>query len=68
MGPQVYQPKFGPDYKVSFSSSIGLLAGAIASISVTWYLVAKRDRKRREEGLPEIEADTREADVSEVKA
>ncbi len=46
MGPQVYQPKFGPNYKVSFSCSIGLLAGAIASISVTWYLVAKQDRAR----------------------
>lgn len=53
VGPQVYQPKFGPDYKVSFSCSIGLLAGAIASISVTWYLVAKRDRRNRLKGLTE---------------
>ena len=46
VGPQVYQPKFGPKYKVSFSCSIGLLAGAIISISATWYLVAKRDRSK----------------------
>ena len=46
VGPQVYQPKFGPDYKVSFCCSIGLLVGAIASISVTWFLVAKRDRAK----------------------
>lgn len=45
VGPQVYQPKFGPDYKVSFSCSIGLLAGAIMSISATWYLVSKKDRR-----------------------
>ena len=43
----MYQPKFGPKYKVSFSCSIGLLAGAIASISATWYLVAKRDKASR---------------------
>jgi len=47
VGPQVYQPKFGPGYKVSFCCSIGLLAGAIASISATWYLVAKKDRSRQ---------------------
>ena len=29
LGPQVYRPKFGPSYKVSYSVSIGLLAGAI---------------------------------------
>ena len=42
----MYQPKFGPKYTVSFSCSIGLLAGAIASISATWYLVAKKDKAR----------------------
>lgn len=43
VGPQVYQSKFGPTYKVSYSISIGLLVGAIASIGVTWYLIRKRD-------------------------
>ena len=47
VGPQVYQPKFGPNYKVSFACSIGLLSGAIASIAATWYLVAKKDRSRQ---------------------
>lgn len=46
VGPQVYQSRFGPRYKTSFEASIGLLAGAIASIAVTWYLVAKRDRSK----------------------
>lgn len=49
VGPQVYQPKFGPRYRVSFSCSIGLLAGAIASIAATWYLVARKDRSRQTE-------------------
>lgn len=43
VGPQVYQSKFGPTYRVSFAVSIGLLAGAIASIAATWLLVKKRD-------------------------
>ena len=63
VGPQVYQPKFGPDYKVSFSCSIGLLAGAIASICATWYLVAKRDRKTALEGVEDSERNDREVVV-----
>ena len=47
VGPQVYQSKFGPRYKVSFCVSIGMLVGAIVSISVTWYLVNKKDQQRR---------------------
>lgn len=46
--------RFGPTYKVSFSASIGLLAGAILSIAATWYLVSKQDRRdqlREEEEL-----------------
>lgn len=49
VGPQVYQSKFGPSYKVSFAASIGLLAGAVSSIGLTWFLVRRRDaRKERE--------------------
>ena len=52
LGPQVYQPKFGPSYKVSYSVSIGLLAGAIVSIAATWYLVAKKDRAQSKPHSP----------------
>jgi len=48
IGPEVYQSKFGPTYKVSFSASIGLLVGAIAAILSTWYLVRRQDRARAE--------------------
>lgn len=53
VGPQIYQEKFGPDYKVSFSCSIGLIAGAIASIAVTWFIVARRDRAGFKEAVAE---------------
>ncbi|KXT13092.1 hypothetical protein AC579_2146 [Pseudocercospora musae] len=43
VGPQVYQSKFGPTYRVSYSISIGLLFGAVASVGMTWYLIRKRD-------------------------
>ncbi|KAK5106595.1 hypothetical protein LTS08_000716 [Lithohypha guttulata] len=43
VGPEVYQSKFGPMYRVSFSVSIGMLVGAILVISATWYLVRRRD-------------------------
>lgn len=45
VGPQIYNLKFGPTYKVSYCVSIGLLAGTIASILVTWYTVARADRR-----------------------
>ncbi|KAF2169082.1 hypothetical protein M409DRAFT_65369 [Zasmidium cellare ATCC 36951] len=45
VGPQVFQSRFGPTYKVSYSVSIGLLAGAIVSIAASWYLVRKQDRR-----------------------
>lgn len=44
VGPQVYQSKFGPGYKIPYAISIALLAGAIASIGITWWLVGKRDK------------------------
>ena len=48
IGPLVYQPKFGPTYKVSFSASIGLVSTAIIFICITWYIIAKRDREERD--------------------
>jgi hypothetical protein len=44
-GPQIYQPKFGPTYRVSFSCSIGLLSGTLLAVSTTWFFVAREDRK-----------------------
>ena len=47
VGPQVYQSRFGPEYRVSYATSIGLLVGAVAMIAGTWWLV--RRRKKSEE-------------------
>ncbi|KAK4500084.1 hypothetical protein PRZ48_008270 [Zasmidium cellare] len=47
VGPQVFQSRFGPTYKVSYSASIGLLVGAILSIAASWYLVRKQDRREK---------------------
>lgn len=45
-GPQVYQTKFGPSYKVSYCTSIGLLAVTVLTICLTWFLVHKSDKQR----------------------
>ncbi|KAL1846979.1 hypothetical protein Daus18300_014083 [Diaporthe australafricana] len=45
VGPQVYQPKFGPSYKVSYSTSIGLLTVTVAMIGLTWFLVHRQDKR-----------------------
>ncbi|KAK1852293.1 high-affinity nicotinic acid transporter [Colletotrichum chrysophilum] len=43
VGPQIYQPKFGPSYRISYSCSIGLLCGTLLSVSSAWFFVAKED-------------------------
>lgn len=45
-GPQVYQTRFGPTYRVSYSVSIGLLTTTVATICVTWFLVDREDKRR----------------------
>ncbi|KAK7736520.1 hypothetical protein SLS53_006951 [Cytospora paraplurivora] len=45
IGPQVYQSRFGPSYKVSFSTCVGLLSVTVASIGLTWFLVHRGDIK-----------------------
>ncbi|KAK0386856.1 hypothetical protein NLU13_5169 [Sarocladium strictum] len=53
-GPQIYQAKFGPTYRVSFSTSIGLLVCTVVSVITTWFFVKRGDRKRAlEENGPE---------------
>ncbi|KAK2031773.1 high-affinity nicotinic acid transporter [Colletotrichum zoysiae] len=47
VGPQIYQPKFGPTYRVSYSCSIGLLCGTLLAVSVAWLLVARQDHDER---------------------
>lgn len=46
VGPQIYQPKFGPTYRVSFSTSIGLLSCTVISVAVTWWFVVRGDKQR----------------------
>ena len=59
VGPQLYQSKFGPTYRVSYGSSIGILSATMTAIAVTWYLVRKGDRKRaRLEGVVPVERDS----------
>ncbi|KAF4884651.1 MFS transporter prlL [Colletotrichum fructicola] len=45
VGPQIYQPKFGPSYRISYSCSIGLLCGTLLAVSSAWFFVTKEDKK-----------------------
>ncbi|KAK2007942.1 high-affinity nicotinic acid transporter [Colletotrichum eremochloae] len=47
VGPQIYQPKFGPTYHVSYSCSIGLLCGTLLAVSVAWLFVSRQDRAEK---------------------
>ncbi|KAH7115130.1 major facilitator superfamily domain-containing protein [Dendryphion nanum] len=52
VGPQIYQPKFGPTYRVSYICSIALLSTCLGAVLTSWFFV-KRDDKRRAEELEE---------------
>lgn len=68
-GPQIYQPKFGPTYRVSFSTSIGLLCCTVLSVATTWFFVIKGDRKRalEEEAMAAGEEQDSGRDGSDVE-
>lgn len=42
----MYQSKFGPTYRVSYATSIGLLSVTVINILVTWFLVNRGDKRR----------------------
>ncbi|PSS21951.1 hypothetical protein M430DRAFT_136699 [Amorphotheca resinae ATCC 22711] len=54
VGPQIYQSKFGPTYRVSYGCSVGLLVGCILMIISTWYLVWRRDLKQKQKEREEL--------------
>lgn len=44
VGPQIYNLKFGPTYRVSYTASVGLLCGTVVAVVVTWWTVARPRR------------------------
>ena len=48
VGPQIYQPRFGPTYRISYICSIGLLSGCLAAVCTSWFFVAKGDSEEAE--------------------
>lgn len=45
VGPQIWQPAFGPDFEVSYGISLALIVSAVVCILWTWFMVRQRDRK-----------------------
>jgi hypothetical protein len=45
VGPQIYQPKFGPTYRISYACSIALIAMCLGAVLSTWHFVRKGDVK-----------------------
>ena len=50
VGPQVYQSRFGPEYRDSYATSIGLLVGAVGMIAATWWLVRRKGKDEESAG------------------
>jgi hypothetical protein len=67
VGPQIYQPKFGPTYRVSFATSIGLLSCTIISVATSWYFVVQGDRLRaQKEGEAIVQASDKVVNTTEA--
>jgi hypothetical protein len=51
VGPQIYQPNFGPTYRVSYVCSIALLSTCLGAVLTSWFFVAKDDKRRAKENV-----------------
>ena len=49
VGPQLFQKKFGPNYRISFGVSIGLTFVAIIAIAITWAIIRKKDKNQQQQ-------------------
>ncbi|KAK0803494.1 hypothetical protein LTR29_001071 [Friedmanniomyces endolithicus] len=49
VGPQIYQSRFGPGYRISFTVSLGLLAVTIAAMITSWSLIRRMDAVKASE-------------------
>ncbi|KAM5354736.1 hypothetical protein ACJ41O_001383 [Fusarium nematophilum] len=62
VGPQIYQPKFGSTYRISYGTSIGLVSCTVVAVSTSWYFVVQGDRKKdTEEAAASGESEENEA-------
>ncbi|KAF1913240.1 major facilitator superfamily domain-containing protein [Ampelomyces quisqualis] len=48
VGPQIYQAKFGPTYRVSYICSVVLLSTCLCAVLTSWFFVARDDKQRAE--------------------
>ena len=67
VGPQIYQAKFGPSYRVSYSASIGILCSTVLSVLAAWFFVVREDRKRLDAMVGESNGSDTEAAVEKTE-
>ncbi|KAF1851285.1 retrograde regulation protein 2 [Cucurbitaria berberidis CBS 394.84] len=46
VGPHVFSIVFGPRYRTSYAINLSILCGSICSILTSWFLTARKDRRR----------------------
>lgn len=63
----MYQPKFGPSYRVSYSTSVGLLTVTVGAIGVTWFLVRRQDKRAEAAAVVEGESVGLPEEVNQAK-
>ena len=65
VGPHVYSTVFGPSYHVSYVICLCFLVVAISAITLSWWLVVRKDRRAAEKGA--IVDEVREPDLEASK-
>jgi hypothetical protein len=60
VGPQIYQPTFGPTYRVSYACSIAVISTCLGAVLTTWYFVRRDDRRRAVDDTQGSRSDARE--------
>ena len=66
VGPHVYSTVFGPGYHVSYVICLSFLVGAITAITVSWWLVIRKDRRAAAKAGVTV-GEVRESNVEEGK-
>lgn len=66
VGPHVYSTVFGPSYHVSYVICLSFLVVAISAITLSWWLVIRKDRRATSAAVSEGEA--REESLESGKA
>lgn len=61
LGPQIYNLKFGPTYRVSYATSLAFLVGTVVSLLMAWWTTSRARKAQDVEGASVVSEGSLEA-------